>query len=820
MRFSFVLCSVLVAACGGATGHVDAGALDAAAVDAGAPDSALCVQAPVGRVSLPMDDGRHADPVEWWYWTGHLRAADGRWFGFEEVFFRVVQYGVAGEMVHFAVTDVADDSFHHRELQVLGEPATVSGGYDFALGGLTAVGGDGHDTLHGAVDSYTLDLQLAAEKAPVLQHGDGYTDYSFGGYTYYYSRERMAATGTLIVGGETLPVTGTAWFDHQYGDLSSAIKNGWDWFAFQLDDGREIMLFVVRVNEVQQLVGGSYTDASCVTTEIASDAFEVTPLATWKSPHTAAPTRRGGRSRCTADPDGDARHPGPGALHDLADLLGRRRHGDGRRDRPRLRRADGLLPVSARACRGWALALLVLAACPHAPADLRPPAATPASAEQRVARYLDSVRGEPLRVLAFLRDMPKGGDLHLHLTGAVYAETFLDWAARAGLCLDTATLILSQPPCDEERGRPPAKQAVDDGDLGRRAIDAWSMRDWAYSGQSGHDHFFDSFKKFSAATDGRVGEMLADVVARAAAAHLEYLEIMLPSPDKTGPDPRPPWSDDFAKLRQAYLEGGLRESAAVWKGEIDEAEARMRSLLACGTAAADPGCGVTLRYIVQIARGNGRDRAFRVALKGFELAGLDPRVVAVNLVQPEDSTPALRDFALHMKMLGYLHGVYPQVHISLHAGELAPGLVPPEALRSHIRASVEQGHAERIGHGVNVMYEDRPAELLQELAAKGVLVEICLSSNDQILGVRGRNHPLRELLRAGVPVALATDDAGVARSEITFEYLRAVTEHGLGYVTLKAMARASVQHAFADAPTRARLLADLDTAFAAFEKTH
>jgi adenosine deaminase len=195
-------------------------------------------------------------------------------------------------------------------------------------------------------------------------------------------------------------------------------------------------------------------------------------------------------------------------------------------------------------------------------------------------------------------------------------------------------------------------------------------------------------------------------------------------------------------------------------------------------------------------------------------------VVAVNLVQPEDSAPALRDFALQMKMLDYLHGVYPQVHISLHAGELAPGLVPPEALRSHIRASVDQGHAERIGHGVDVMYEDRPAELLQELAAKGVLVEICLSSNDQILGVRGRYHPLRELLRAGVPVALATDDPGVARSEITFEYLRAVQEHGLGYVTLKAMARASIQHAFADAPTRARLLADLDTAFAAFEKTH
>ena len=73
---------------------------------------------------------------------------------------------------------------------------------------------------------------------------------------------------------------------------------------------------------------------------------------------------------------------------------------------------------------------------------------------------------------------------------------------------------------------------------------------------------------------------------------------------------------------------------------------------------------------------------------------------------PEDGFISMRDYTLQMKMLDYLHSVYPKVHITLHAGELAPGLVPPEGLRFHIRQAVELGHAERIGHGVDVMYED------------------------------------------------------------------------------------------------------------------
>jgi adenosine deaminase len=168
----------------------------------------------------------------------------------------------------------------------------------------------------------------------------------------------------------------------------------------------------------------------------------------------------------------------------------------------------------------------------------------------------------------------------------------------------------------------------------------------------------------------------------------------------------------------------------------------------------------------------------------------------VTMVQPEDWLVPMRDYTLHMKMVSFLREVYPKVHVSLHAGEIVPGLVPPEGLRFHIAEAVELARAERIGHGVDVMYEEDAQHLLATMARRNVMVEICLTSNDVILGVKGKDHPLRMYLKAGVPVALATDDEGVSRSEITREYLKAVEDQGLEYPMLKTMARTSLEHSF------------------------
>jgi adenosine deaminase len=161
----------------------------------------------------------------------------------------------------------------------------------------------------------------------------------------------------------------------------------------------------------------------------------------------------------------------------------------------------------------------------------------------------------------------------------------------------------------------------------------------------------------------------------------------------------------------------------------------------------------------------------------------------------------MRDYALQMKMVEYLHSVYPKVHISLHAGELAPGLVPPEGLRFHVRQAVEEGHSERIGHGVDVMYEDNAQALLKEMAQKHVMVEINLSSNEGILGIKGAEHPFPIYRAAHVPVALSTDDEGVSRIELTHEYVRAALDYHLTYQDLKQLARTGMEHNFLPGPS-------------------
>jgi adenosine deaminase len=205
---------------------------------------------------------------------------------------------------------------------------------------------------------------------------------------------------------------------------------------------------------------------------------------------------------------------------------------------------------------------------------------------------------------------------------------------------------------------------------------------------------------------------------------------------------------------------------------------------------------VDVRFIYQILRGLPKEIVFAQTVLGFEAATADPeRIVGLNFVMPEDGYISMRDYALQMTMVKFLHEVYPTVHITLHAGELEYGMVTPDGLCCHIRLAVEAG-AERIGHGVDVMYEDRPHELLNEMAAKHVMVEINLSSNDLILGVSGMHHPLPMYRMVGVPVALSTDDEGVSRIDLTNEYVRAVETYGFKYGELKKMIRTGLEHAF------------------------
>jgi adenosine deaminase len=447
--------------------------------------------------------------------------------------------------------------------------------------------------------------------------------------------------------------------------------------------------------------------------------------------------------------------------------------------------------------------------------------------EQRAIRAFNAARQSPLELSAFLARMPKGADLHTHLAGAVYAETFIKDAAADLLCVNPATMsffkpaattrsLPPQPVCGEGNVR--AENAFKDQKLYDALVDSFSMRSFVPSaGISGHDQFFATFSRFGVVDKSHTGEWLDELATRAAAQNEQYLEIMEtpvfsdvakiasridwpstaadPAQNRTG-DATGTTRKDLSHLRDTLLAAGLRDEVAIDRRQLDDALDARNQIENCGQPSARTACSVKIRFLYQVLRAFPPQQVFAQTLLAFEVASQDPRVVGLNFVQPEDAYMSMSEYHRQMLMLDYLHSVYPSVHISLHAGELAPGLVPPDGLRFHIREAIDLGHAERIGHGVDVMYENEAQALLKEMAARHIMVEINLTSNDVILGVNAPWHPLPTYCATGVPIALSTDDEGVSRIDLTHEYTRAAIEFNLSYLDLKTSARTSLEHSF------------------------
>jgi adenosine deaminase len=465
--------------------------------------------------------------------------------------------------------------------------------------------------------------------------------------------------------------------------------------------------------------------------------------------------------------------------------------------------------------------------------------------DQRLAR----LRKSPPELYDFLYRMPKGADLHNHVSGAIYAEGFLRAAVDEHLCVIEATMSLAAPgsggvcPASQK----PAAAIETDNNLRNALIDSLSMRNFVPGKQSAHDHFFATFDKFGAVDSGA---LIAEVARRAADQNESYLELMAVSGGALANLGKTVGlTADFDATRKKLEAAGIQQLVANLKTRVDQMEQTRMTKLGCSTTPAPPACRLQVRYVYQVLREFPKEQTFAQVIGGFALAALDPRVVAVNFVQPEDGYTSMTDYHLQMTMVDYAKRIYPNVHITLHAGELAPGLVPPEGLRFHIREAVELGHAERIGHGVDIMYEKDPLALLAEMRDRHIAVEINLTSNDVILGVHGDDHPFPVYRKHGVPVALSTDDEGVSRSQLTEEFERAVLDYNLSYADLKELVRNSIEYSFAPGASywkdrkylspaapcavgmktaacrdylekndKARLGADLEERFAAFEK--
>ena len=261
-------------------------------------------------LEFPRDHASHPDyRVEWWYYTGNLAASDGRRFGYQVTFFRVgidpqpenpSRWAVRDlHMAHLAVTDVGGrrhlfaERLNRAGVGWAGAATDAldvwNEGWRVSLEGATHV----LHAMDGRGDRFGVDLRLEADK-PLVTHGIGgfsQKGAQTGNASHYYSLTRLRTSGRLVIEGESIDVDGLSWMDHEFGtSFLEPSQRGWDWFSLQLDDGTELMVYVLRQRDgsVDRHSGGTVVDVNGTATMLNAGDYRLTPGRVWSSPTSGA----------------------------------------------------------------------------------------------------------------------------------------------------------------------------------------------------------------------------------------------------------------------------------------------------------------------------------------------------------------------------------------------------------------------------------------------------------------------------------------------------------------------------------------------------
>lgn len=261
--------------------------------------------APGYRYQFPRDYFSHPDyQTEWWYYTGNLKSADGRRFGFELTFFRqaIARDADASPwhihdlyMAHLALSDLGGHRFYHDERINRAGPGIAGVDEQTGLiwnGNWQIQIAPPKQSLRALNEQFAIQLDLTSAKPPVIHGKDGISRKAAGAghASHYISLTRLIASGALQLDGATLHVEGTAWMDHEFfSDSMDPTEAGWDWLSLQLDDSSEVMLYRLRHREgsVDRYSSGTYIDAQGNPTFLTLNDFSMTPVGrTWTSPQT------------------------------------------------------------------------------------------------------------------------------------------------------------------------------------------------------------------------------------------------------------------------------------------------------------------------------------------------------------------------------------------------------------------------------------------------------------------------------------------------------------------------------------------------------
>ncbi|MBP4143002.1 adenosine deaminase [Flavobacterium sp. P4023] len=448
---------------------------------------------------------------------------------------------------------------------------------------------------------------------------------------------------------------------------------------------------------------------------------------------------------------------------------------------------------------------------------------------QATSDYFEKIRDNEAALTAFFSQMPKGGDLHHHFSGSIYAEPLLEHAIQDDFYLNTETMdVLKEKPATGNWQQ--FSSLIKNGTIDsykQKIMQKWSVKDYNFVDYPSDKLFFESFMKFEPAIQGNFGQGLLELKKRALSENVSYIETQLSTI---------PTQININDLTKFNLR--LRKLAVVKdeKTILKSLDSLYNSLLKKGAEADAKNFNnnfvaplhkdlkmddsqFTMRYQNFVLRFMEPVDLFKNLVTAFISADTSPLMAGVNIVSPEDGETSMKDYWLHMVMFKYCHSKYPNVKYTMHAGELTLGLVQPEELTWHIGAAVYTAGANRIGHGVAMAYEKDSYNLLRYMAKKSIPIEINLVSNEFILKVKESRHPFTLYKEFGVPIVISTDDAGILRTNMTEQYvLLAKRYKDVSYADIKQFVYNSITYSFIkEEKVKKELKADLDRRFKTFE---
>lgn len=404
-------------------------------------------------------------------------------------------------------------------------------------------------------------------------------------------------------------------------------------------------------------------------------------------------------------------------------------------------------------------------------------------------RYLETIKHDPSQLYSFVQQLPKGADLHNHLDGAVSPQQLIIYGSKDNLCIDNNDNAIYSKQC------PAAsllKNIKPDSDKYHQIVKAWSMEDFDYQHMNSSQHFFDTFGKSHLTRAHHRGEMLAAIVVNAKKQNIDYLELMINPDDSIGANLADTMgsSDSFEAMYDSVNQANLAHDVNYVTTDVAHMEDTKNKLLKCNTNNPNTACQVKVNYLYQVVRDQPNKQFFANLIEAFQLVNTDPRVVGINIVGSESDNISMANNKTQMEMLAFLSKKYPQVKMSLHAGEM---LAQPSR---HMEYALTIAKANRIGHGTNILHEKNRQLVAAWMKRNDIPVEINLTSNEDILRISGAAHPFKYYLKQGIPITLSTDDQGILNTDLTQEYIKAITRYQLNYFQAKQIVRNGLTYSF------------------------